>query len=308
MEWISLPENISLLNCNTNNHHDRDPYFINEEDELIIDNHWWNVEVPEKTKELLRERNVEFTLGNVQIPHENQFDERLIDVYKAFQEGFEYQEWLEYSRTGAKIFKISAEEKAKPDWDSISDRLDIFLKNNFNENENKFFVRTGSTSGKNTVPICSCSTSKEILGHLLKNPEIQLREWNRFDKNTYIICIPWNDNINQRNEFRLFVINNKIVALSPQKYWECHNYSEEELEAVEYAVLNSEIISPYKTYIIDAWIDFINKKLHVIEFNCFGDHSGAGSSLFNWHKDRDILYGKAQPEFRFLSMINLYHV
>lgn len=28
-----------------------------------------------------------------------------------------------------------------------------------------------------------------------------------------------------------------------------------------------------------------------LELNCFGDHSGAGSALFNWEADRDVLYG-----------------
>tara|TARA_R110001599_G_scaffold91574_1_gene240561 strand:+ start:2005 stop:2157 length:153 start_codon:yes stop_codon:yes gene_type:complete len=43
---------------------------------------------------------------------------------------------------------------------------------------------------------------------------------------------------------------------------------------------------------------------HLIELNPFGAHSPAGSSMFNWIQDRDILYGNVPAELRYLSAIN----
>ena len=97
--WKSLPCNIKKSDYNTNNHHDRDPYWIDEEsDTLVIDEEWWNNEVPVTTKELLKKRLItegeEITLGKVPIPHDDQFDFRLLQVYQAFQEAFEMQYWF----------------------------------------------------------------------------------------------------------------------------------------------------------------------------------------------------------------------
>lgn len=165
------------------------------------------------------------------------------------------------------------------------------------------------TSGKNSVPVKPCRTAKEVVAHLAENPDIGMRDWARTDKDTYICFQEWNDAIDTRNEFRLFVFGDRIVALSPQRYWACHDYTQEELEAVEKAVLTCKLENPFAPgipYIIDAWIDFELRVLHVIEYNCFGDHSGAGSSLFNWIKDHNLLYGQEeQTQFRFVSAVDL---
>jgi hypothetical protein len=79
MKWVSLPPNISRDDYNTSNHHDRDPYVIDDDtDELVIDTEWWYTQVPQRTKDLLRARGCDFVLRKVSIPHEHQFDVRLI--------------------------------------------------------------------------------------------------------------------------------------------------------------------------------------------------------------------------------------
>ncbi len=301
MKRVSLPTCINLHDFNTTNHHDRDPYYIEEDsNNLIIDTDWWNTQVPQRTKDLLKEREIVFVLGNVPIPHDEMFgfgDERLIHVYQAYQEAFEYQEWAK----GGVIMCITIAQKRAKDWVGITQRMDFFL----GGSDKKLFVRTGSTSGKNTVPIKPCYNAKEVVEHLSNNPEILMREWERYDKDTYICFQEWEDRITSRNEFRLFIFNQRLVALSPQKYGQCHDYSQEELDIIEEAVLSRDY-DAYTSYIVDAWVDFETRKLHVIEYNCFGDHSGAGSSLFNWVEDHDILYGqKDETEFRFISVVDL---
>lgn len=139
--------------------------------------------------------------------------------------------------------------------------------------------------------------------------EFDLREFNQGDKDTYIILVPWNPKIDSRNKFRLFVVNRKLSCCSPQKWWECHNYTDDELMVIENSIIGCDIYedSPYETFVADVYVDFEEKVCKLIELNCHGDHSGAGLSLFNWISDRDLLYGKSPyklPEMRYLSVIS----
>jgi D123 len=133
------------------------------------------------------------------------------------------------------------------------------------------------------------------------------REYER-EKETCLILMPYIMNIDKSNEFRIFVVNNKLTAASPQ-YWFIHTqYSCEELEAFEEALNNIPFIDsvPYNTFVADVYINVGTKECHLIELNPFGAQSGAGASFFNWHTDYDILYGKTDkdPELRYLSAIS----
>ncbi len=45
MKRVCLPLDINLQNFNTTNHHDRDPYYIDDDtDDLVIDTEWWRTE------------------------------------------------------------------------------------------------------------------------------------------------------------------------------------------------------------------------------------------------------------------------
>ncbi len=62
----------------------------------------------------------------------------------------------------------------------------------------------------------------------------------------------------------------------------------------------------YKDFVGDVYIDMDEKVCKLVEVNPFGAHCGAGSGLFNWITDYDILYGNSseEPELRYLSIIN----
>jgi hypothetical protein len=306
---------VKASDLNTNNHHERDPYYIDKEtDTLVIDTEWWETEVPEKAKSILANKGVSFVFGTVPIPHEWQTeDRRLTQVYQSFQEAFEMQHWFhecdEIFRNNAICFKV--EKPRDLEEDTLTKRIDSALDHNVSA-DNGWFVKTGCTSGKNTVPLSPCYNSAEIARRLLQNKEIQQREWNNLGKESWIFLFPWNSNISSRNEFRGFVANNRMTCLSPQKYWICHEYTTEELESLEKAVASVSRFL-YSYCVVDFWVDFETGTFHLIEYNCFGDHSGAGSSLFNWVVDHDLLYGKSNGkrtevgdcEIRFLSIFKM---
>lgn len=52
-------------------------------------------------------------------------------------------------------------------------------------------------------------------------------------------------------------------------------------------------------FIFDVLFDEESERIELVELNAFGEGSTTGACLFNWEKDRDILYGKtAGVEFR----------
>jgi D123 len=120
--------------------------------------------------------------------------------------------------------------------------------------------------------------------------------------------MPFNNDIEARYEFRIFVVNNKLTAISQQNRYDLHQFSTKELKVIEYSLNNISFLDkcPYKTYVGDVYVNIATKTCHLIELNPFGAHSGAGAALFNWIDYFEILHGlnNSEPEFRYLSIIN----
>jgi hypothetical protein len=122
-----------------------------------------------------------------------------------------------------------------------------------------------------------------------------------------IYLLPW-VNIERVNEFRVFVCNNTITAISQQNlYYKLYDELSiskipETLQTiVDY--FNKEIVTKIN-WISSYSYDFaiVNGYPYFIEMNCFGKEYAAGSALFHWLLDEDILYGKTGEnviEFRY---------
>jgi uncharacterized protein len=315
MRKVAYPTNIVKSDFNTNNIHENDPYIINSSGTLVLDKSWWDGLTP-YIQYLLNDRlDGQYIFDTVKIPHKMQFDERLATVHQSFQQGYDYNVWYNETKCaprGVKMIQIFGMEKIFLHGKEKSQlkRLLQCITDVLNENAGvRYFVRTSSTSGKNEKSIVPFDQPDKILDHLMSVEEFDQREFTQDNKHTYIILVPWNTKIDSRNEFRLFVVDRKLVCCSPQKWWECHNYTDDELTVIENSILACNIYqdSPYETFVADVYVDFEEKVCKLIELNCHGDHSGAGSSLFNWISDRDLLYGKSPyklPEMRYLSVIS----
>jgi len=175
----------------------------------------------------------------------------------------------------------------------------------------KYFIKLSGTSGKNEKSINMFDNADEILKHLVSVKLFVDQEYKRTDKETYLILVKWDDKIDLRYEFRIFVVNNKITGISQQSK-KLFNYSQEELETIEKALNNISFINelPYDTCILDVYIDMENCICNLIEINPFGAHCGAGASLFKWDDDYDLLNNNNLInnhiiEFRYLSIINI---
>jgi hypothetical protein len=113
---------------------------------------------------------------------------------------------------------------------------------------------------------------------------------------------PWVD-IKLGKEFRIFVYNNKITAISQQHLYDINEYlaklpKEEQTKIVTNwaKLINSYFENTIKrniTHLTEYTIDLAlleNDEPFFIEINCFGKEYAAGSSLFHWEVDEKILY------------------
>lgn len=108
-------------------------------------------------------------------------------------------------------------------------------------------------------------------------------------------------------EFRVFVFNNKITAISQQNLYskvfyehllenDFHEMIKQKLDIIVNYFYNH--IKTKIDWICDYTFDFaiINDQPYLIEFNSFGKEYAAGSALFHWTRDNDILYNDFSDE------------
>lgn len=320
-----IAPNINKSNYNNNNLHEYDPYVLEHDDKsstykVVIDSEWFTSLTP-YIKTLIEERlGNRYILGVVKTPHPAQKDtpdKLLTTVYQSYIDGFDYNIWYHPELPcgpKAQLFPISDEVKKCLLYDldldgELSHFIDTIQQYMETGGVDKYFVRLSSTSGKNERSIPHLTNAKDIIKHITGNSLFINQEYNR-KKPSWLILIPWNDKIDPRFEFRIFVVNNRLVAASPQRWWELIQHTIEELELFEEAFSNISFINhvhnPYHTFIADVYVDIESKSVKLIELNPFGAHCGAGSSLFNWIGDYDLLHGKntEYAELRYLSAIN----
>lgn len=120
--------------------------------------------------------------------------------------------------------------------------------------------------------------------------------------------------INKYKEFRIFVVNNKITAISDQHLITINEVWNKKTDDELYEMVNhiisyfSEHIAPkleyIGTYVMDLALVTDNKYgediLYFIEPNSFGRDYAAGSSLFHWVYDHDQLHTDYTVEFRYV--------
>ena len=273
----------------------------------------------------------------------------LTTLFQSYLDGFDYNVWYEkeinqyaknveiiYLNTHEKNVLLEISERGIEAITNLNDKMAISnikesikksletIKNKSDQSSSKqssceqmksstFFVRLSGTSGKNEKPVQEYYSEHNIFQHLVTCDLFRGREYKR-DKQVCIIIMPFNENIESKYEFRMFIINNKLVAVCQQKWWELFNYSSEELDIFEdlFHTLEKEYIAvnqKYKSYILDVYVNIFENRCDIIEINPFGAHCGAGSGLFNWVDDYDLLNKLNEDtndvEFRYLSLVNI---
>lgn len=323
-----FPESEIHKKANSSNHKEYEP-FSNNTGENIIDKEWWNNFLNDDIKQRIIDRtNNNFILDDMKKPHAicvNKEDNFINNVFWSYFEGFDYNKWyttnIPNGPKNIELIKITNEMKelftvhmyTGKNFDMKNSEL-CKLKQKIDDSlikikAEKYFIRLSGTSGKNEVSVEPMYNSDEIINHLASVKQFMYREYSKLYKDTYLIIMPWNDKIDPRYEFRIFVVNGKLTGISQQFWDELFQYSEEELEIFIQAFSNIKFLNfdgiKHKTFVGDVYVNMELRECKLIEMNPFGMHSGAGSSLFNWIDDYDQLYGyKETVEFRYLSAID----
>lgn len=185
------------------------------------------------------------------------------------------------------------------------DKLFNELKHNFDGTN--YFVKVNNVSLKhgihgigpyNNIQKIIESTVTCMEGHTPIYPNV---------KKIDIYLLPW-VNIERVNEYRVFVYNNKITAISQQNLY-LKLYDESSISKIPENLqiivdfFHKDIIQKI-TWVSSYTYDFaiIDNKPYFIEMNCFGKEYAAGSALFHWLLDEDVLYNKSENdiiEFRY---------
>lgn len=139
------------------------------------------------------------------------------------------------------------------------------------------------------------------------------------DEECKLYFMKWKD-IHPDKEFRIFVHNNEITAISTQHYpvfnsWLYNlwindsemgtNHFDQMVQKI--LVYFEAVIKPALSYLVDytfdlAMIGDANQEVpYFIEPNGFGGDYPAGSALFHWYYDVDTLHDSSSIEFRFVG-------
>jgi len=130
------------------------------------------------------------------------------------------------------------------------------------------------------------------------------------DTTKIVYFIPWID-IDFDKEFRIFVYQNKITAISAQHIYVINkwlsNKTTQEIETIVGKIVNyfeeniKDKMSFMANYVMDLALIGDEETPYFIEPNEFGAEYGSGSALFHWITDYDDLHDFDTIQFRFTS-------
>jgi D123 len=159
------------------------------------------------------------------------------------------------------------------------------------------------------MKVLRCTKSRQVLNLLLTSERvfsdlllaIDCFELNETDKwSTSIILREWQPLLKQENEFRLFVKNGKVTAISQYTHYCCYPKLSEDNS--DYLDLINKKLSQFAQsihdevgqddYILD--LALIGEEVKIIELNPF--HKSTGGCMFSWHGDKALLYGTKESD------------
>ena len=251
-------------------------------------NHWIGNKRPYDYDEILFQSNTSkwieiFKPNNIQIKITNQV-------------------WIEWLKKANEISSQTGKftELYRDELNNIADELNKLYPNIFHNKE--YFVRVNNVSlkyGQHREGPYNSFTQ------ILESIVSCIRGHTPIKENTteiIIYLLDWKI-IRPQNEFRVFVFENKITAISQQNIYsklfeedKNNNMFEFEIKSKLDIILNyfySNMINKInwiKSYTFDFAI--IDNQQYFIELNSFGKEYASGSALFHWILDDKILYNR----------------
>jgi hypothetical protein len=162
----------------------------------------------------------------------------------------------------------------------------VLLQKNYGQQE--LFIKTSAKSTKHDVKVQPITNGGEALNYLFSSPTIQgvLAR----NESVELFLRPWNTEVNNDNEIRVFVQDGHIKAVSQQYIYASSpvlgmmfQYNAAGiLEKISEVWRQIDSSTKYKDAVLDMFITN-DGDVELIEVNCGGTGWGpAGSSLFQW--------------------------
>jgi len=121
-------------------------------------------------------------------------------------------------------------------------------------------------------------------------------------------CMPWLQELDPMREFRVFVFDKHVTAISQQIWYTVAEFNSDEMikMAKQIAEFVEKQVMPKLPLLDHVVLDigFLNDKPFFIEPNSFGAQYAAGSALFHWKFDHDILHNTNEIVCRMLVKDN----
>lgn len=154
--------------------------------------------------------------------------------------------------------------------------------------QQELFIKTSAKSTKHDVSVQPITDARQAMNYLLSSPTIQgvLAR----DETVELFLRPWNTEVNNDNEIRVFIQNGYIKAVSQQYIYESSPVLGTMFQYNAFGILEKitdvwqqiQSCTSYKDAVLDMFIT-CEGDVKLIEVNCGGTGWGpAGSSLFQW--------------------------
>jgi gamma-glutamylcyclotransferase (GGCT)/AIG2-like uncharacterized protein YtfP len=151
------------------------------------------------------------------------------------------------------------------------------------------------------TPYMKVTSGKEAMSLILTSERVyaDMRDWKLFGEPEQICLREYNDCITLDFEFRAFVYDDKLTAITQYDHHSyfphISEYKDVVCDKIKDKISEIHHVIKIKNYVAD--FAFINNNVLLIELSPF--FPCTGSSLFNWHNDLDLLKGKYLPEVIF---------
>jgi len=139
------------------------------------------------------------------------------------------------------------------------------------------FTKLSHKSAKNEFRLYPAKTVVQVFDNIVHSQEVL----KNVPKSSSLVLKPWNDNISKTSEYRVFIEQRRIIALS-QQAWSKPQQGEPETQGLLEALEELVPKLPYYDAVLD--INYKDGKMELIEVNPGCIWATSGSSLFLWEE------------------------
>ena len=184
-------------------------------------------------------------------------------------------------------------------------------KDSFPSSERNYFIRTERVSLKYGCGGPGPYDNIESVIKSLVSSSSGHRCINNDDNNGCLYFIKWIENYDIDKEFRVFVFENKIRAISTQHIYKINHWlnslTDDQISSlIEDMIYYFEInirdkLTFLGNYVMDIY--YTGDNWYFIEPNTYGAEYASGSALYHWHNDNDLLNGLSSDiELRYVNI------